>query len=52
MLDQAFGDDLDRELVAVVDAPAAAEAQREGERRGEVVWIGGGEVVGVWQAPR
>jgi hypothetical protein len=32
MPDQAFGDDLDHELVGVVDAPAAVEGQRQGER--------------------
>jgi hypothetical protein len=48
MLDSAFGDDLDHELVGVVDAPVAAEAQRERERRGEVVWIRGRELVGAW----
>ena len=47
MLDDAFGDDLDHELVGVVDALAAVEAQPEGKRRGEVVWIGGARGVGV-----
>lgn len=41
MLDQPFGDDLRHDLIGVVDAPAAGEAQREREGGGEVFGRGG-----------
>jgi hypothetical protein len=41
MLNQTLGDDLRHDLVRVVNALAALEAQRKGEGRGEVLGIGG-----------
>jgi hypothetical protein len=40
MLHKAFGDNLRHDLVGVVDALAAFEAQRIGERVGEIAWVG------------
>ena len=45
MLDRALGDDLRHDFVGVVDALATLEAEREGERVGDVGWVGGRELV-------
>ncbi len=47
MLDQALRYDFGHDLVGVVNALAALEAQGEGERRGKVGRVGGRELVGV-----
>ena len=46
-LDQPLGDDLRHDLVSVVNALAAGEAQRKGKRGGNVGRVGGREFVGV-----
>src|SRR5208337_1162923 len=47
VLHEPLGDDLRHDLVGVVHALAALVAQREGERRGKVARVGGGELVAV-----
>ena len=41
MLNKPLGDNLRREFVCVMDSLAAVEAQREGERRGNLRRVGG-----------
>src|SRR5208283_495191 len=52
MLNKPLSDDLGHDLVRVVDALPALEAQREGDRIGEVGRVGGRELVGVGHAGR
>jgi hypothetical protein len=49
MLNKPLGDDLRHDLIGVVDAPPAGEAQRERERCGEVFGRGARELVGLGQ---
>ena len=44
MLNKSLGDDRRHELVGVVDALTALKAQREGQRRGDL--LGGASVIG------
>ena len=52
MLHEPLGDDLRHDLVCVVDALAALEPQRKGERRREVGRVGGGELSASGMAAR
>ncbi len=49
MLDKALGDDLHHDFIGVVHALAALEAQRIGQRIGDVGRVGGGKLIGVHQ---